>query len=471
MTEQRSSIRGRSSQILSGEPQAVAIAREGSDAAQVEAKNPKMISPAAGPAASMTEDGEGAEGAEGASPPSQTPEQRDLSEAELGEALYEEARAGEPDAGEGDEPWASDMEWPPTPEMELAFFEEALVAEDKARPAPEEPIPVLEETTEAMDPGLDAAGTGEPAAESGGDEPTGLPPTPPEEYYTEEEPVEEMDIQAIGEPVERVELPERTLTEAEEAQMAPRAGDLFALLNEEIDKLYQQVLDEVGVNKDITTECHNLLLKARDVVRRGDASMIAQAEYYVEQARARLRRASDSKRGARRNAWWILIWGFLWGMVFVSALFFLNAEWVRRYIEGLGLSSTPVVPEIFLSAMLWGGLGGVVAVWYSLFKHIALRDFDSTYNISYVGKPFFGLVLGASVYMIIQLAIVSLGIWPSGSTEGAGAYGIAPWIIYLLAWVSGFKENRIFGVVDLAMKRVFSGGDSAPPASTTGSLG
>ena len=466
MTEQRSSIRGRSSGILSGEPQAVAIARGGADATHVGEEMPMAESPAMEPAASMAED------AEGVSPSSPAPEQRDLSEAELGEALYEEARAGEPDAGEGDEPWASDMEWPPTPEMELAFFEEALLAEDKAGPAPEEPIPMLEETTEAMDPGLDAAGTGEPAVESGGDEPTGFPAAPPEEYYTEEEePVEEMDIQAIGEPVERVELPERALTEVEEAQLAPRAGDLFALLNEEIDKLYQQVLDEVGVNKDITTECHNLLLKARDVVRRGDAAMIAQAEYYVEQARARLRRASDSKRGARRNAWWILIWGFLWGMVFVSALFFLNAEWVRLYIEGLGLSSTPVVPEIFLSAMLWGGLGGVVAVWYSLFKHIALRDFDSTYNISYVGKPFFGLVLGASVYMIIQLAIVSLGIWPSGSTEGAGAYGIAPWIIYLLAWVSGFKENRIFGVVDLAMKRVFSGGDSAPPASTTGSLG
>jgi hypothetical protein len=466
MTEQRSSIRGRSSEILSGEPQAVAIARGGSDAAQVEVEAAEMESPAAEPAASGAEDGEGA------SPSSPAPEQRDLSEAELGEALYEEARAGEPDAGEGEEPWASDMEWPPTPEMEMAFFEEALGAEDKSEPAPDEPIPTPEETTEAMGPGLEAAGAGELAAEDGDREPTGSPATPPKEYdMEEEEPVEEMDIQAVGEPVERVELPERALTEAEEVQLAPRAGDLFAQLNEEIDKLYQQVLDEVGVNKDITTECHNLLLKARDVVRRGDAAMIAQAEYYVEQARARLRRASDSKRGARRNAWWILIWGFLWGMVFVSALFFLNAEWVRGYIDGLGLSNAPVVPEIFLSAMLWGGLGGVVAVWYSLFKHIALRDFDSTYNISYVGKPFFGLVLGASVYMIIQLVIVSLGIWPSGSTEGAASNGIAPWIIYLLAWVSGFKENRIFGVVDYAMKRVFSGGESVPPASTGGSLG
>ncbi len=459
MTEQRSSIRARSSEILSGEPKAVAIRRGESSATQVGAGMAEARSQGAESAASMSED------VEGTSPSSSPPEPGDLSEAELGQALYEEAHAGEPDANDEEESWASDMEWPPTPEMELAFFEEALGAKSPSGPGPDERTPARDGTVGAMEPGFEAAGTGD-------DAPPVLPATPPEEYYMEEEePVDEMDMQAVGAPVERVELPRQALTEREVAELAGTSGEAFAALNEEIDSLYQQVLDEVGVNKEITTECHNLLLKARDVVRRGDAAMIAQAEYYVEQARARLKRASDSRRGARRNAWWILIWGFLWGMVFVAALFFLNAEWVRAYIDGLGLSNTPVVPEIFLSAMLWGGLGGVVAVWYNLFKHIALRDFDSTYNISYVGKPFFGLVLGASVYMIIQLAIVSLGIWPSGSTEGADAYGIAPWIIYLLAWVSGFKENRIFGVVDYAMKRVFSGGESPPTSSTPGPLG
>ena len=36
----------------------------------------------------------------------------------------------------------------------------------------------------------------------------------------------------------------------------------------------------------------------------------------------------------------------------------------------------------------------------------------------------------------------------------------------LLAWVGGFKENRIFDLVDRGMKRVFSGGDdgeTSPP--------
>ena len=118
--------------------------------------------------------------------------------------------------------------------------------------------------------------------------------------------------------------------------------------------------------------------------------------------------------------------------------------------------------------MVWGGLGGVVAIWYSLFKHVAQRDFDSSYNISYVGKPFFGLILGAPVYMVINLLIVSLGIWPANLPEELGAMTIAPWIIYLLAWVCGFKENRIFGVVDYAMKRVFSTKEAAPPPPPMG---
>ena len=111
-----------------------------------------------------------------------------------------------------------------------------------------------------------------------------------------------------------------------------------------------------------------------------------------------------------------------------------------------------------------------MAIWYSLFKHVSARDFDSYYNISYIGKPFFGLILGATVYMVVQLVIVSLGIWPTGlaqGVEGVLTPSIAPWIIYLLAWASGFKENRIFGLVDAVMKRIFSSQGSAAGASSS----
>jgi hypothetical protein len=87
-----------------------------------------------------------------------------------------------------------------------------------------------------------------------------------------------------------------------------------------------------------------------------------------------------------------------------------------------------------------------------------------------VGKPFLGMILGATAYMVVHLLVMTLGIIPAGVIQGsemAEAPVVTPWIIYLLAWASGFKENRIFDLVDRVMKRLFSGdqdGQAAEPA-------
>ena len=233
---------------------------------------------------------------------------------------------------------------------------------------------------------------------------------------------------------------------------------------EEIEDVYAQVLDQVGESEKISTDCFNLLLRARDIVVRRDVTGFPQAEYYIEQARARLKRAAESQASARKYAWLITLWGFLWGGVFVWLLIFLSLGWLESWLGSAGKLPTAVAPEIFLPAMVWGGLGGVVAIWYSLFKHVSLRDFDPQYNLSYIGKPFFGLILGGTVYMIVQLLILTLGISTYGLAEGLEELSspiIAPWLVYLLAWVCGFNENRIFGLVDRVVKQVFSGGEGS----------
>jgi hypothetical protein len=154
-----------------------------------------------------------------------------------------------------------------------------------------------------------------------------------------------------------------------------------------------------------------------------------------------------------------MLWGLIWAMVYVSLLILLGSQYVVDWIDWLGLQSPYVDPEILLPAMVWGGLGGVVAIWYHLFKHVSQRDFDSSYNISYLGKPFFGLILGATVYMAVFLFVAALGIAPRADTEsllGLRDPAITPWIIYLVAWACGFKENRIFGMVDRLVKSIFS---------------
>jgi len=108
---------------------------------------------------------------------------------------------------------------------------------------------------------------------------------------------------------------------------------------------------------------------------------------------------------------------------------------------------------------LWGGIGGSVAVLYSLFKHVGQRDFDGQYLVSYIGKPFLGLILGAVVYMVFNLVIRALGIFPAGVTDAEGNITptIAPGVVYLVAWASGFKEQRILDLIDQLMKQLFPG--------------
>jgi hypothetical protein len=190
---------------------------------------------------------------------------------------------------------------------------------------------------------------------------------------------------------------------------------------------------------------------------------MAQAEYYVEWVRTRLKRAVDSDAAARKYQWPILIWGLLWFSGLLALLILLNESWFQEAIISPGSSNALVDMEVFLSTIIWGGIGGVVAVLYSLFKHVGQRDFDTHFGLSYIGKPFLGLIIGATVYMAFSLVTRTLGIFPV-TVEETGQVAmpsLAPGVMYLVAWVSGFKENRIFDLMDRTMKRTIGGEDNA----------
>lgn len=401
MPNQQSSVKGKDTEVLLGSPQATPR-QSGSDTGE----------PASQPAGEI----------EAAAP--DVVEETLPGADEVGSALYEEARAAEPVQASADAPWLESADWPPSPETELALIEHDELAQAISQAAPAGAASgEVETAAAALETARDA-----------------------------------WDMQEPEERVEPIVLPEVGLTADQEEELLAAAAARLAKLNAEIDEVYEQVLNEVGDNESIATECYNALLKARDIVLRNDVSRLAQAEYYVKLARARLKRASTSASGARKNAWWIFGWGLLWGMVYAASVILLDSAYVQDLIGQLNLQNSVIDPRVLLPSMVWGGIGGVLAIWYSLFKHISARDFDGHYNISYLGKPFFGLVLGATVYMIVSLLVTSLGIWPSGMTNsetGAAVPMVTPWVIYFVAMVAGFKENRVFGLVDQVMKWIF----------------
>lgn len=281
------------------------------------------------------------------------------------------------------------------------------------------------------------------------------------------EPSSMLDVQEPEQRVNPLELPDRELTEAERQAILARLGEeRIQELEKEVEEAYDEIRRRVASNEAVSTEAYNMLLKAQDILLRRDASKLAQAEYYLELVRARLERVSASEEAAHKYQWPLFAWGFLWSASFLITLILMGQEWFQKALGTSSQSTALLEPQTFLASMLWGGIGGAVAVLYSLFKHVGERDFDSQYVLSYVGKPFLGLVVGGTVYMVFNLVIRALGIFPSGvpDVEGNVVPTVAPGVVYLVAWASGFKEDRILELVDAMMKRIFASlgsGDSA----------
>jgi len=393
-----------------------------------------------------------------------------LDGSKLAETLGREAQGDELDPARAEEDLVVEKKPLPTAEIAAALAAEAQGAAEAVELTQANSIPTEEETMEAKGLAKEAV-LGEPPQPEVSDLIRGvLPPRTVRGSTALGQVAIAADIQEPDELVEPLVLPERILSDDERRDLLARYGNTrLPQLDDEIDQVYGQVLEEVGENSPITTDCQNQLLQARDIVVRQDVGKVPQAEYYVEQVRARVKRSASSKSAARKYGWLITGWGLLWGTAFLGALILLSLGWFQEYLTPAQAGRATVDPTIFLPAMIWGGIGGVVAIWYSLFKHVGLRDFDTAYNLSYIGKPFFGLILGGTVYMVIHLLIMMLGIWPAGireAQESMDAPTIAPWLIYLVAWACGFKENRIFGLVDRAMKRIFSSEQEAATAAS-----
>ncbi len=446
MSQRASSIRGKGAEILFGAPPTFEIRPRSTDLTWAEA-----------------------EPSEQRAPRPDTPSHG----GDLERAHHKKVRAGEPSPEEKQEDSpAPGLDPPLTPEMESALLEEAMGAGESRESAEGLAEPTLEVAMEEQNL-MEQAALYEPPPPEVNDVTNGvLPPRRDRGVFAPGEAgTAPADIQAPEERVERLELPDRDLTEEEREQLLARLGNVrIQELDKEVDEMYDQVLATVGDNEQIATACYNELLKARDIILRRDAVKLPQVEYYIGQVRARLKRATDSEAAAKKYAWRIAAWGLFWFFVYTAVLILLSVDRFQEIIAPVSSGNLPLNMAIFLPAMIWGGIGGVAAVFYSLFKHVGGRDFDSQYNLSYMGKPFLGVILGATVYMVVHVLILALGIMPVGllGTEEVSALVVMPWLIYLLAWACGFRENRIFDLIDRVIKQVFGGGETTPAGEPPG---
>ncbi len=284
-------------------------------------------------------------------------------------------------------------------------------------------------------------------------------------------PAEAAAAAAIG-PPEAVEL-----TEEEEAELLRRRAvkEDLARLDKAIDAQYERILrDNVSVNKWITDWCHNLLAEARNIVLYRQMEHLARAEWNVQQVRARLDRAEESRKQANRYAWPIAIWGVIWFVIFVYLIFEPMA--LLRYFPTAESGESFLIPDIFLRALFFGGIGGVAAVFYHLFKYVQERSFDNQFILSYVAKPFMGMILGSMIYLTLFVLLRALQILPAG-LEAGGIETVNDMmyvaLLYFVALAAGFKENLAFDLLNRAIRAVLRRGNeeeeqlAAPPPAAT----
>lgn len=266
------------------------------------------------------------------------------------------------------------------------------------------------------------------------------------------------------------------LTEEQRAELLRRRSVIqeLAELDKAIDGEYERILrDNVSVNQSITDWCHNLLAEARNIVLHRQVDNLAKAEWNVQQVRARLDRAEESRKQANRYAWPIVIWGAAWFLVFVYLIFNID-EVFQPFLAQEGINSF-LQPQIFLRALFFGGIGGVAAVFFYVPKYVQLRSFDSQHTLSYVAKPFMGMIVGSMIYLTLFVLMRILGILPAGLGEGSietltDLMYVA--LLYFLALAAGFKENLAFDLLGRVIKAVLRSDKdeeepSAPAPTTT----
>ncbi len=236
----------------------------------------------------------------------------------------------------------------------------------------------------------------------------------------------------------------------------------YTKVYEAIDVEYARILEsDVSVNKDITDWAQNLLYETRFIIMNYRIDDIPKAEWNIQQIRARLDRAKVSMDLTWSWGIPIIGWAILWFSICTYFIFNPNP-----LFELLGLNLTNdiyvtelLVKDIFLRAMLFGGIGGVASVIFNLLRFTSKRAYDTEFTLSYLTKPFMGMIVGSLIYLIVFVLMRLLGITPRGIDISSIEEGSKVVLFVALTWglaaFAGFKEDLFFDLLRRTLKTIF----------------
>ncbi|GIV66111.1 MAG: hypothetical protein KatS3mg047_0504 [Bellilinea sp.] len=208
-----------------------------------------------------------------------------------------------------------------------------------------------------------------------------------------------------------------------------RASGALERIKEEINKieLADQLFDKIERSRQMLFEGKNNYEESE--------RLIVEVEHRLDF----IQRVKQSSRTVGLRLFFYELFIFV---ILIAVFVFTNIEPQASIInQASPFASVNLVQ--FINTLLWGGFGGVVGAFYALWKHVAAeQDFDPQYALWYVTNPLLGIALGAFVFLVFQAGFFSL----TAGTEESVAIRSAL-VIYVFAWVSGFKQNVVYEIV------------------------
>ncbi len=228
------------------------------------------------------------------------------------------------------------------------------------------------------------------------------------------------------------------------------ASERFREVDELIDRLYDEVPRVLANNKPLADEALQSLRTARAILWTAPEQLV-DAEYRVNQVKALVTRYRQSEEWGRVYGTRLLIYEIAWLFVLLTGFVLLQLGqtrllgWVNSQLgPGADTTFTAVIVP-FLTALMWGGIGGVVGALYSLWWHVShLQDFDKRYTMWYLVQPIMGFILGGLVFLIIGTGFLVLqGTVPS--PENARGIQLFP---PLVAALGGFRQKFVYELLE-----------------------
>jgi hypothetical protein len=166
-----------------------------------------------------------------------------------------------------------------------------------------------------------------------------------------------------------------------------------------------------------------------------------EADHLISNVEYRVNFMARMKAASRKIGIPLFVYELLCIVSVITLFLWLNQGATSAYLSSISLPAIDIIKLV--NSMVWGGLGGVVGAIYALWKHIAKdQDFDPQFALWYITNPILGIFLGGFIYLLIQAGFLSL---TAGAFQGETIQSAA--VIYVFAWISGFKQNVVYDIV------------------------